>query len=685
MSVKTERDREVAVVVLDHPPVNAIDQAMRQGLLDAAERLDADEDVRAVVLIAAGGTFIAGADIAEFDRPPEPPHLPEVVARIESASVPWIAAIHGTALGGGLEIALGCRFRVAVASARLGLPEVTLGLVPGSGGTVRLPRLVPPEAAVRLVTTGRPVSASEAAELGLVDAIVEGELRKEAVAFARAALDRPLPERTLARARVGKANADFWAEHQSATARRARGQHSPQRALQCLRGAYEDDPAEALAAERATFLELRCSEQARALRHVFFAERAAARPPEIADLRPRPVGSAAVVGGGTMGAGIAVALWDAGLPVILVERDAEASERARKNFDRILEGLVRRGHLGAGERARHVAGVRFETDYAALGEADVVIEAVFEDLEVKRGVFARLDEACRADAVLATNTSYLDPNAIAAATARPERVIGTHFFSPANVMKLLEIVPADATAPDVTATAFRLAKMLRKIPVLAGICEGFIGNRLLRIQRAQAERLLLAGYTPAAIDQAMREFGMAMGPFEAQDLSGLDIAAAQRQSARGRGERALAPVADALVKMGRLGQKTGGGWYDYIEGERTPHPSSVVAQVVSEQSGKVSVKRRKTAGMELADLVIFPMIDEAARILDEGIARRATDIDLVEVLGYGFPRWRGGLAYYACTRGLADIVSTLDSMEADGLADSTSDALRQLARDEGCS
>ena len=679
MSVSIEHDGEIAVVTLDNPPVNALGHALRKRIWEAVASLDADDGTRAVVLIAAGRTFIAGADISEFGKPPEPPHLPDLVARIETTAKPWVAAIHGTALGGGLEIALGCHYRMAVPSARLGLPEVTLGIVPGAGGTVRLPRLIDVDAAVEMVTSGRPVPAADALARGLLDKVAKGDLRSEAVAFAREIAAEARPAALSERAPRSRPDDGYWEKRAEGIARKAWGAEAPMRALACVRCAVENDAAAAFALERATFLELRGSAQAKALRHVFFAERAAAKPPEIEGRTPRAMRSVAVIGGGTMGAGIAAALRDAGIPTVLVERDGEALERGRAQVARIYDGAVERGRIGAEARDAGLAGLRFTTDYDDLADVDLAIEAVFEDLDVKRRVFARLDAVTRQEAVLATNTSYLDPNAIAEGTARPERVIGLHFFNPANVMKLMEIVPAEATSPDVLATGFALAKRLRKIAVPAGICDGFIGNRILKISRMQAERLLLAGSTPAEVDRAMQAFGMPMGPLAAQDLGGLDIAAFQRKAARERGETPFAPIAERLCAMNRLGRKTGGGWYDYAEGSGTPLPSDVVAGIIAEESqGHPQLSGLNDA--ERVDRIIFPMIDEAARILEEGVARRPADIDLVEIHGYGFPRWRGGLMHYAETRGLSEIVDGLTAMAGDGFAELPCDRLIAAAR-----
>lgn len=678
MPLSIECKDDVAIVTIDYPPVNALSRALRQDLVDAVATLDSDDSVRAVVLACAGRTFIAGADVSEFNRPPEEPHLPDVVARIEGAMKPWTAAIHGTALGGGFEIALGCRYRVMASSAQVGLPEVTLGLVPGAGGTVRTPRLAGAETAVELATTGKLMRAPEALKRGLVDEIIEGDHVDGAVAFARAALERPLPPAISARA-AADPGAEFWAEQEKAIAKRARGEIAPLRALACVRRGVEASFADAMAFERETFLDLRGSDQAAALRHVFFAERAAPRPPEVAGLSARPVRRAAVVGGGTMGAGIAAALREAGLSVVLIERDEAALARGLSNLRGIFEAAVKRGRLTQEGLESRMSGVVGAVDYAALAEVDLVIEAVFEDLAVKRAVFAALGAACRADAVLATNTSYLDPRLIADGLPHPERFIGLHFFSPAHVMKLLEIIPTDATTPDVLATAFALGRDLKKIPVRAGVCDGFIGNRILKTTRAQAERLLLSGATPSQIDAAMRGFGMPMGPFEAQDLGGLDIAAFQRKAARERGETPFAPVAKRLCALGRLGQKTRGGWYDYAEGSRAPTPSPVVEQEIAAAMKEAGRMPRAWSAEEIVDVVLLPMVNEGARILEEGVAQRASDIDLVKIHGYGFPRWRGGPMHMAERRGLAEVVARLARLATEGLAEAPCALLKQAA------
>lgn len=632
--VSVSREGEIAVVTVDNPPVNALSQAVRRALFDATTELDADDEVKAVVLACAGRTFIAGTDLSEFGKPPLEPHLPDLVNRIEASVKPWIAAIHGTALGGGFEIALGCRFRVTLPDAAIGLPEVTLGIVPGASGTVRTPRLIGVEAAVELVTGGKPVKAAKALSMGLVDAVVQGDLLQSVLAFASDAVARPLPV-PLSQRTVAAPASTFWEDKKGTIAKRAKGETAPLAALECVRMAVELSFDEALAFERKTFLDLRGSEQAAALRAVFFAERAARRPAGLKGVEPLPLRKAGVVGGGTMGAGITAALRDAGIPVVLIERDAEAVARGLANVRTIFEGGVKRAKLTKSQAEAKLAGVTASTDCGLLADADMVIEAVFEELGVKRAVFNQLGRLCRPDSIIATNTSYLDPRLIAKGVPDPSRFIGLHFFSPANIMKLLEIVPIPETAPRTLATGFALARALDKIPLQAGICEGFIGNRILKRYRTAAEALVYDGVPIDEIDAAMRDYGFAMGPFEAQDLSGLDIAYLQREGARANGQDVPETLGDILVRAGRKGQKTGGGWYDYA-GDRKPQPSAVVAELLA---GKIA---RMTAHSTIACHLVGEMAAEGDAILAEGVAGQPSDIDLVEIHGYGFPRWRGG-------------------------------------------
>ena len=625
----------VAVVTIDNPPVNALSNAVRAALASAVETLDRDDSVKAVVLACAGRTFIAGADVREFNLPPQTPHLPDVVAAIEDAKKPWVAAIHGSALGGGFEIALGCRFRIADAKASVGLPEVNLGLIPGASGTVRTPRLAGVETAVALAVSGRPMKAGAALEAGLIDAIADNDLLEEAVSFTAQALEKPLPAKTRERSIAAPAD-HFWEKAEKEAAKP--GYRAPLEALASIRFAVENPFEAAMKRERETFLALRTSQEAAALRHIFFAERAAPRPEQLKGVEPLALSSVGVIGGGTMGAGIAVAALNAGLSVTLIERDEAAVARGLETIGGIFAGSIKRGKLSEAGRAERMANLAGTTDYDALRECDLVIEAVFEEISVKRAVFEKLGRVCRADAVLATNTSYLDPRLIAEGLANPERFIGLHFFSPAHVMKLLEIVPVPETSATVLATAFALAKRLGKVPVSSGICEGFIGNRILKRYRAAAENLVEQGVAIADIDAAMRRYGFKMGPFEAQDLGGLDIAFLQREGARATGENVPETLSDILVRAGRKGQKTGGGWYDYEPGNRKPIISADVRALLKERIGSGDAMSPD----EIAERLVGAMADEGHAILAEGIAEKPADIDLVEIHGYGFPRHKGG-------------------------------------------
>ncbi|TYC53094.1 3-hydroxyacyl-CoA dehydrogenase [Rhodobacterales bacterium] len=635
------REGEFAIVTLDNPPVNAVSEEVRKGLVETTAQLDAEDSVEAVVLICAGRTFIAGADVREFGKPPVEPHLPDVVMTLEQACKPWVAAIHGSALGGGFEIAMGCRFRIADEKAKVGLPEVNLGIIPGASGTVRTPRLAGVDAAVELATGGKPLAAPRALEKGLIDKVVAGDLGREAVAFARDALKQPLPTPVSQRTLVPKDDA-FW---QAERVKAAKAGHSaPLAALEAIRFATTHSFDEAMAHERATFLDLRGSEEAAALRSVFFAERSATRPDFLKGIEPRKLSRIGVVGGGTMGSGIASACLTAGYDLVLIEQNDEALARGRANIEKTFDGAVKRGKMSEDGKARLMEeSLSAATDYAALSDCDLVIEAVFEDIAVKRDVFAKLDSHCRADAILATNTSYLDPREIASAVSDASRFLGLHFFSPANIMKLLEIVPVSETAGDVLAAAFSLAAKLGKIPVRAGICEGFIGNRILKRYRAEAEALVRDGVAIADIDAAMRGFGFKMGPFEAQDLGGLDIAFLQREGDRKAGKDIPDTLGDILVRAGRKGQKASGGWYDYVAGDRTPHVSETVADLLGS-----SVTGSRTMGAdEIASHLVGTMAAEGKAIVEEGIAESGTDIDLVEIHGYGFPRWKGGPMFWS--------------------------------------
>jgi len=643
MTVTVAREGAIAVVTIDNPPVNAASHAVRAGLLEAIRACDADPDVRAVVLTCAGRTFVAGADVKEFGQPPHPPILPDVVDAIEMAAKPWVAAIHGTALGGGLEIAMGCHARVATADARLGLPEVTLGLIPGAGGTVRLPRLVPADLALRMVSGGKPIGAATAIEAGLIDAIADGNLLTAAKDLAT---DLDGPRRTLSLPPHHAADPAAFDAAADTAIRRARGQLSIPEAVAALRRALTLPAADALAAERDAFLRLKDSDQSSALRHIFFAERATLSDPRCKG-PARPVDHVAVIGGGTMGAGIAAACLLKGMRVTMVERDSDAAEAGAQRVGDILSDSAARGLLGAAAQAAALGRFAARSDYAATADADLVIEAVFEDMAVKKDVFAVLEAHTRTKAILATNTSYLDVNEIAGTLDNPSRVVGLHFFSPAHVMKLLEIVLPDAVADDVVATAAALAKRLGKIGVLSGVCDGFIGNRIMSAYRREADYLVEDGAMPWDVDAAMRAYGFPMGIFEMQDLAGLDIAWAMRKrraATRDPSERYVA-IADHLCEAGRLGRKTGKGWYDYDGGK--PRPSDAVAGIIADERRLKGVKPAPVAPDAIIDRILSALLAEADRVLAEGIARTADDIDVVMVNGYGFPRWRGGPCFAA--------------------------------------
>ncbi len=647
--VAVTREGSVAVVTIDNPPANALVAPVRAGLLRALGETEGDTGVRAVVLVGAGGRFAAEGESADADAAPS---LAEVARAIEGASKPWVAAIAGRAVGAGLELALGCHYRVAGSEARLALPAVTLGGLPGAGATVRVPRLVAPVEALALVAEGRAVTAARARGMGLVDAVAEGELRAAALAFAADAAGRAMPVR-----QMGAADAAFEAAAARVVAR-ARGQVAPGEAVERLRDAYALDADAALDAERKRHLALRDGPQARALRALAAAERSATEGGAPA---PLPTGTVGVVGGGTMGAGIATAALLAGRRVVLVERDDAALSRGRATIAANLDGSRERGLLDDAAHAAALARLAGATGYGALAGADLVIEAVFEDFAVKAAVFAELGAATRPDAILATNTSYLDVNRIAATVADPGRVVGLHFFAPAHVMKLVEVVRPDAVRPEVFATAIAFARDLRKVPVESGVCDGFIGNRILTRYRQAMDILLLEGALPWQVDAAMAGFGMAMGPYAVQDLSGLEIAWAgrQRMNARGRDDWRYVPIADRMVeKAKRLGRKTGAGWYDYDGGKASPSP--VVEALVRAASGEAGIARRAVSDAEIRRRAVVAMVQEAARLLDEGIAARPADVDLVLVHGYGFPRWRGGPMHWADAEGLKIVAATID-------------------------
>ena len=663
--VTREQHGDILLVSIDNPPVNALGVDVRRGLLEAIEAADADPAVKAVLIVGAGRNFIGGADIREFGKPPMAPALPDVCNRIEASTKPVIAAITGVALGGGLEVALSAHYRVALPTAKFGLPEVALGLLPGAGGTQRTPRLIGAQAALDLMLTGRHASAKEAEKLGLVDRIVEGD---DPVAvgltYAQELLDAKAPVR---RTRDAEALADRAAQSAVVdaarldTAKKSRGLFSPLKIVDAVQGALDLPFDDGLALERKLFIECLDSPQRAGLVHAFFAERETAKSPETRDAKPRAIASVGIVGGGTMGAGIAVAALDAGLPVTMIERDEEALARGRKNVEKVYDGLVKKGRMTEEGKTAVMARWTGSTAYDALANVDLVIEAVFEEMGVKKAVFAELDRVCKQGAVLATNTSYLDINEIADSVSRPQDVIGLHFFSPANIMKLLEIVVPAKVSSDVVATAFELAKKLKKTPVRAGVCDGFIGNRILAVYGQAAHYMMEDGASPYQIDKALRDFGYPMGPFQVSDLAGGDIgwATRKRRAATRDPKARYVQIADRIAERGWFGQKTGRGYYLYPEGARIGTPDPEVEAIIDAERERAGVTPREFSDEEIVRRYLAAMINEGANVVHQGIALRPLDVDVTFVHGYGFPRYRGGPMKYADTVGLPKILADI--------------------------
>ncbi|KVE38954.1 3-hydroxyacyl-CoA dehydrogenase NAD-binding domain-containing protein [Burkholderia sp. BDU5] len=664
-TVTRERRDKVLVVTIDHPPVNALSADVRRGLVDALDAADADAAVGAVLIVGAGRNFIAGADIREFGKPPVPPLLPDVCNRIETSGKPVVVALHGATLGGGLEIALAAHYRIAVPGARLGLPEVQLGLLPGAGGTQRTPRLIGAKAALDLMLSGRHASAEEALTLGLVDRLAHsGDTLAEGLAYAQELLAAGAPVR---RARDAQGLADRAAAEAALDAARAdvakkfRGLFSPAKIVDAVAAALAQPIDEGLRTERRLFLECLDSPQRAGLVHAFFAEREAAKSPETRRGAARSIERIGVVGGGTMGAGIAVAALDAGLPVTMIERDDASLERGRAHVEKVYAGLVAKGRMTPAAQAARLARFKGGTSYDALAQADVVIEAVFEDMTVKKAVFAELARVCKPGAVLATNTSYLDIDEIAASVERASDVIGLHFFSPANIMKLLEVVVPAQVSADVVATAFELAKKLKKIPVRAGVCDGFIGNRVLAVYRTAADYMMEDGASPYQIDRAVREFGFPMGPYQVVDLAGGDIGwATRKRRAPTRDPRLrYVEIPDRLCERGWFGQKTGRGYYLYPDGARVGTPDPEVEAIIADARAQKGVTPRAFTDEEIVRRYLAAMINEGANVVHEKIALRPLDVDTVFLHGYGFPRYRGGPMHYADTVGLANVLADI--------------------------
>lgn len=654
LPVSYELEGQIGVMSIDNPPVNALSHAVRQGIEKSLRQCLAD-DSAALLVLCEGRTFVAGADIKEFGQAPQKPWLPDLLNELEASTKPVVAAIHGTALGGGFELCLASHYRCATTTARVGLPEVNLGLLPGAGGTQRVPRLCGIAAALDLITGGKPVAATSAHMLGLVDHLIEGDLKSGALAYTQSLIDRGAGCRRSSELPAPKADPAAAAAARKQLAKRARGQLAPQRIVDCIEASSKLPFPEGLAAEREAFLELMAGPQSAGMRHLFFAEREATRIPGIGKATPRrDIRSVAVVGAGTMGSGIAMNFANAGLPVTLLEVSDEALARGLEIIARNYAGGVKRLKMTEAEALERRNRIKGTLNYGDLGNADLVIEAVFEDLTLKQDIFEKLDNVCKDGAILASNTSYQDVNKIAAVTRRPADVIGLHFFSPAHVMKLLEIVRADETADDVLSTCVVMAKKIRKVAVVSGVCYGFIGNRMLQHYGREAQLCLIEGGTPESIDTAMQQWGMAMGPLRVFDLAGLDVGYKARQGlpVDQRGDPKAFRIPDDLVEMGRLGQKSGAGFYRYDPATREHAFDDESRAVIERAADALGVQRREIEPDEIVDRLIFALINEGMRIVEEGIALRPSDIDVVYAYGYGFPAWRGGPMHYADVVGL---------------------------------
>ena len=650
--VETERSGAVLVVRMDNPPVNALGHGLREALMSALRAAEADAKVRAVLLAGTPRFFSAGADITEFGKPMRSPNLREVIEFLDGMAKTTVAAIQGTAFGGGCELALGCHYRLAWPTARIGLPEVKLGLLPGAGGTQRLPRLAGIEAALRVIVTGEPVRAEQALAMGLVDAMMEGDGLAPAIAWAGQA---PPPRRIrdmddkLASVRSDPAALDKLA----APLLKASGARAPPACVEAVRAAATLPFDEGLAKERQLFEELVVGDESRAQRYAFFAEREAQKADVPPGTKSRTVSHAAVIGAGTMGGGIAMAFANAGIPVTMIETEQGALDRGLARVADLYATSIKRGSIDAAEGERRRGRVQGSLDYGAVADADLIVEAAFEDMGVKEEVFGKLDRVAKPGAVLATNTSYLDVDRIGRATKRPADVLGMHFFSPANVMRLVEVVHGKETSPEALATAMEVSRRIGKVAVPVGVCFGFVGNRMLARRSEQAEQLLLEGASPQQVDEALERFGFRMGPFAMGDLAGLDVGWRVRQAF---GKRA--PVGDALVDAGRFGQKTGKGYYRY-EG-RDRHPDPEADAIIAGAAEKEGVARRSIGEAEILDRLVLPMVNEGARILEEGVARRPGDVDAIWLYGYNWPAWRGGPMFYADLRGLPEIAARLN-------------------------
>lgn len=663
MTATYREQGDIAVVTLNNPPVNGLGYETRKGIVDGIQRAIDNDAIRAIVMIGEGKGFSGGADIREFNTPKalQEPWLQTVIRIVEDSSKPVIAAIHGVAMGGGLELALGCHYRVAVAGAQIALPEVKLGILPGAGGTQRLPRILGLEPALNMIISGNPVMSDKLAGSKLFDQMITGDLLEGAMAFARKVADaRPLPK--VRDMKIQYPNADGYLQFARNTVRVVAGPFpAPLKCVEAVAAAVSKKFDDGLKVERDLFLELVQTTESKALRHAFFGERAASKIPDVpADTPLRTIRSAAVIGAGTMGGGIAMNFANAGIPVKVLEAKQEALDKGLATIRKNYENSMRKGRLTQDQLDKRMGLISGTLSYDDIGQADMVIEAVFEDMGVKEAVFKKLDDVMKPGAILASNTSTLDVDKIAAFTKRPQDVIGTHFFSPANVMKLLEIVRGAKTAKDVLATTMALAKTLRKTGVVSGVCDGFIGNRMVEQYIRQAGFLLEEGCLPEQVDRAIEKFGFAMGPFRMSDLAGNDIGWYIRQRRYvEKPDVTYSKIADLLCEKGRFGQKTSAGWYDYKSGDRKAYPSDDVNQMIIAHSKDLGLERRKISDQEIVERLVYALVNEGALILDEGIALRASDIDMVYLTGYGFPLFRGGPMFYADTVGLSNVLMSI--------------------------
>ena len=641
----------IGILTVNNPPVDALAAAVRNGIKEGIEAFGADSAIDAIVLIGGGRTFIAGADIREFGKPPSGANLNDVIATMENCPKIVVAALHGTPLGGGLETALGAHYRVSLPTTRMGLPEVHLGILPGAGGTQRLPRLTGAKYALDAIISGRHIPAPEAKSKGIVDALVEGDLLKGAIAHAEMLVAQKAPLRRVRDLTATLESPDLFKETEKAIARKARGFKAPWSIIKTVQAAVELPFDEGMKRERELFMELLTSSESAAQRYYFFAEREAAKVKDVpSDTPQREIKTGGIVGAGTMGGGIAMNFANAGVPVTMLETSQEALDRGLKTIRTNYENTAKRGGMKAEDVTARMALITPTLDYNALKDADLIIEAVFETMEVKETVFKKLDEIAKPGAILATNTSGLDVNQIASYTKRPGDVIGMHFFSPANVMKLLENVRGKATEKDVIATVMSFSKKIAKIPVLVGVCEGFVGNRMLRMRGIQSAYMMEEGALPQQIDKVVFDYGFPMGPFAMSDLAGNDVGWRIRQGKKEKEKRNVrytGYVADAICELGRFGQKTGAGYYKYNLPDRTPIPDPEVEKIIEETSKKLGITRRAISDQEILERALYPMVNEGAKILEEGMAQRALDIDVIWVNGYGWPVYRGGPMWWA--------------------------------------